>query len=129
MKVREIREAYEELSSSFSKTARTLAISGIAIAWLFMPKFEGQKCMFVLTILAIFAFVFMLIADLLQNYFLSKIWYLYYIRMKDLKKEEDDEIKEPEGNNKIGWFLYHSKLWLLIGGYSLLAICFVSLIF
>lgn len=129
MKLSEIRQAYEELSGAFSKTARTLAISGIAIAWLFMPKFEGQKYMFVLTILAIFTFVFMLIADLLQNYFLSKIWYLYYIRMKDLKKEEDDEIKEPEGNNKIGWFLYNSKLWLLIGGYSLLAICFVSLVF
>lgn len=74
-------------------------------------------------------YVVMLIADLLQNYFLSKIWYAYYIRMKELKKEEDDDIKEPEGNNKVGWFLYDCKFWFLLSGYLLLAICFISLLY
>lgn len=129
MKLREIREAYEELSGSFSKTARTLAISGIAIAWLFLPYFKSQKHVLFLIILAICVFVFMLLADILQNYILSKKWYHFYILMKDVHhKDEEDEIKEDEKKNTLGWLLYDSKLWLLIAGYGLLMVCFVLLL-
>lgn len=129
MKVREIREAYEELSGTFSKTSRTLALSGIAIAWFFMRYFTGHRCMLVLIVLAICAFVIMLLADLLQNYVLSKRWYSYYVTMKEVHhKDEDDDIKEDEKKNCFAWLLYDLKFWLLLSGYLLLAICFVALI-
>lgn len=129
MKVREIREAYEELSGSFSRTARTLALSGVAMAWFFMPYFKGHNSIFILNVLAICAFVFMIFADLLQNYILSKTWYSFYKRMRDLRKDEEDDVKEDENKNNIGWFLYDCKFWLLLSGYLLLAICFISLLF
>ena len=129
MKVREIREAYEELSGTFSKTARTLALSGIAIAWFFMRYFTGHKGMLVFVVLAICAFVLMILADLLQNYILSKIWYRYYKTMKEVyHKGEEDEVKEDEGKNKFAWLLYDVKFWLLLSGYVLLAICFFILL-
>ena len=129
MKLREIREAYEELSGTFSRTSRTLALSGIAIAWFFMRYFTAQRSMLVLVVLALCAFVLMLLADLLQNYILSKIWYRYYKTMKEVhNKNEEDEIKENEGKNKFAWLLYDAKFWLLLIGYVLLAICFLSLL-
>jgi len=126
MKVREIREAYEELSSTFSKTSRTLALSGIAIAWFFMRYFTEHRYILILIVLSICAFVIMLLADLLQNYILSKRWYSYYITMKETyHKGEDDDIKEDEQKNSFAWFLYDLKFWILLSGYILLAICFV----
>ena len=129
MKLREIREAYEVLSGTFSKTSRTLALSGIAIAWFFMPYFKGYNKMLVFNVLAICAFVLVLLGDLLQNYILSKKWYSYYTKMKDIHhKDEEDDIKEPEDDNKIGWLLYDCKFWVLLTGYVLLAICFIILL-
>lgn len=127
MKLREIREAYEELSGSFSKTARTLALSGIAIAWFFMPYFKEHRLMISLSVMAICTFVVMILADLLQNYILSKKWYNFYITMKDVhRKDEEDEVKEDEDKNKIGWLLYDAKFYLLIIGYLFLVFCFVA---
>lgn len=129
MKLSEIREAYEVLSGTFSKISRTLALSGIAIGWFFMPYFKGYNSMLALNVLAIFAFVLVLLCDLLQNYILSRIWYAYYLKMKEVHhKDEDDDVKEPEHLNNVGWVLYHSKFWLLLSGYVLLAICFIILL-
>lgn len=129
MKISEIRQAYEELSSTFSKTARTLALSGIAIAWFFMPYFKGAKYMLSLDVFAICLFVLVLLSDLLQNYILSKKWYAYYKQMKvEYNKEEGSEIKEPENKNRIGWFLYDLKFWLLLVSYIFLAVCFILFI-
>lgn len=129
MKIREIREAYEALSGTYSKSSRTLALSGVAIVWLFMPYFKESKMLMVINLLAACSFVLMIFADLLQNYILSKVWYSYYKRMKEVfKKDEEDDVKEDEKKNKIGWLLYDAKFWLLIVGYSLLIICFFGYI-
>ena len=128
MKLKEIREAYEALSGTFSKTSRTLALTGIAIVWLFMPYFNELRLLFIVNLIAACAFVLMIFADLLQNYILSKMWYHYYKRMKEtFKKNEDDDLKEDENKNKIGWILYDLKFCLLIIGYVALFICFVRL--
>lgn len=125
MKISEIRKAYETLSGTFSKTARALALSGIAIAWLFMPYFEKNRNMRCFIILAICVFVIMILCDLLQNYYLSKTWYAYYIRMKeDFGKDENTDVKEDEKKNSFAWLLYDIKFYLLIVGYVLLAIGF-----
>ena len=127
MKVSEIREAYEALSGTFSKTSRTLALSGVAIVWFFMPYFKESKALMVINLLAACAFVLMIFSDLIQNYILSIIWYRYYKRMKvSFDKNEEDEVKEDEGKNKIGWLLHKVKFWLLILGYLMIFICFIG---
>ena len=129
MKLEEIRKSYEDISRTFSNTVRSLAISGIAIAWLFMTK-ENYDIMLYLLIAGMFFFIITLFADLIQNYQLSITCYEYYLLMKDkFRKEEDDEVKEPEDKNKWGWILYKGKLWTLVGGYLLMLVYFVSFIF
>lgn len=129
MKLKEIREAYEVLSGTFSNASRTLALSGIAIGWFFMHYFKDHKLIIILNIIAICAFVLMVLADLLQNYILSKRWYDYYIEMKEkYHKDEEEDVKENEKLNDIGWTLYHCKFWLLLAGYILVALCFGALV-
>lgn len=128
MTLEEIRKSYEDISRTFSNTVRNLAISGIAIAWLFMTK-ENNSIMLYVLIVAMFFFIITLFADLIQNYQLSITWYRYYVLMKEkFGKKEDDEVKEPEDNNKWGWLLYKGKLWTLIFGYVMIIVYFVSLL-
>lgn len=121
MKLEEIRKGYEETSGTFSSTVRTLAISGTAIAWLFMTK-EIVSESSILIIIALGLCVLTLIADLLQNYILSIKWYNFYKQMRDKGKNEDEEVDEPENKNKWGWYLYHAKLGTLIIGYILIVV-------
>lgn len=128
MKLEEIRKDYEDLSRTFSSTVRSLAISGIAISWLFMSKGDINAMKFVL-IAALSFFIITLFADLIQNYQLSLTWYNYYVLMKEkFGKHENDEVKEPEQKNNLGWLLYKAKLWTLILGYILIFVYFVQLI-
>lgn len=82
MTLEEIRKSYEDISRTFSNTVRNLAISGIAIAWLFMTKENGGIMLYVL-IAAMSFFIITLFADLIQNYQLSITWYRYYVLMKE----------------------------------------------
>lgn len=128
MKLKEIREAYEDMSRTFSSTVRTLAISGIAIGWLFIDK-GCQRSIIIVLFLAILFFVLTLFADLIQNRSLSLKWYEYYQMMKDVHhKDEKDDIKEPEYKNKWGWRIYRVKFWMLVFGYILIFIGFVMFI-
>lgn len=125
MKLNEIREAYEDMSRTFSSTVRTLAISGIAIGWLFIDKGCQQSIIIVLFVALLF-FVLTLFADLIQNRSLSLKWYKYYQMMKDVyHKDEEADISEPEHNNKWGWRIYRAKFWTLIIGYVLVLFAFV----
>lgn len=128
MKLEDIRKSYEDLSRTFSKVVRNLAISGIAIAWLFMTK-EDTGTMPLVLIAAMFFFIITLFADLIQNYQLSIIWYNYYILIKGKHgKDESEDVKEPENKNKWGWRLYKGKLWTLVAGYILIIVYFICLI-
>jgi Ca2+/Na+ antiporter len=125
MKLKEIREAYEDTSRTFSSTVRTLAISGIAIGWLFIDK-GCQRFIVIVLFFALLLFVLTLFADLIQNWSLSLQWYDYYDTMKvKYHKAEEDEISEPENKNKWGWRFYKVKFWTLIGGYFLIIISFL----
>lgn len=120
MKLREIREAYEDLSRTCSNTIRNLSISGIAISWLFMFKecVSNTSC-FLKT--AFILFVLTLFFDLLQNFYLSIVWYIFYKEEKEKEPvNEDIEVQEQESNNTLGWLLYGLKLISLITGYILI---------
>lgn len=128
MKLKEIRKDYEDLSRTFSSTVRNLAISGIAISWLFMSKGDIDTLKSLLIVALVF-FIITLFADLIQNYMLSITWYNYYILMKEkFGKNEEDEVKEPEEKNQLGWLLYKVKLWTLVLGYILIFVYFIRLL-
>lgn len=128
MKLKEIRKDYEDLSRTFSSTVRNLAISGIAISWLFMSKGDIDTLKSMLIVALVF-FIITLFADLIQNYMLSITWYKYYILMKEkYGRNEEDEVKEPEEKNQLGWLLYKIKLWTLVLGYILIFVYFIRLL-
>ena len=128
MKLEDIRKSYEDLSRTFSNTVRNLAVSGIAIAWLFMTKENTGTMLFVL-LAAFTLFIITLFADLIQNYQLSITWYNYYTLMKEKHgKDECDNVKEPENKNKLGWYLYKGKLWTLVLGYIFIFVYFINLL-
>ena len=128
MKLKEIRKDYEDLSRTFSSTVRNLAISGIAISWLFMSKVDIDTLKSMLIVALVF-FIITLFADLIQNYMLSITWYKYYILMKEkYGRNEEDEVKEPEEKNKLGWILYKGKLLTLVIGYVLIFVYFIMLL-
>ena len=121
MTLREIREAYEDLSRTCSSTIRSLALSGIAISWLFIKE-EVYGCSKLLYILAMVFFVFSLFSDLMQSYSLSKKWYKFYSEKRKQGVKEEEEVNEPEEENKYGWFLYRFKLIMLIGSYVMIVL-------
>ena len=128
MKLKEIRKDYEDLSRTFSSTVRNLAISGIAISWLFMSKGDIDTLKSMLIVALVF-FIITLFADLIQNYMLSITWYKYYILMKEkYGRNEEDEVKEPEEKNKLGWISYKGKLLTLVIGYVLIFVYFIMLL-
>lgn len=121
MKLREIREAYEDHSRTCSSSIRNLALSGIAISWLFIKE-EMYGCSKLLYILAMVFFVFSLFSDLMQSYSLSKTWYKFYSEKRKQGVKEEEEVNEPEEENNNAWFLYRFKLIMLIGGYVMVVI-------
>lgn len=121
MTLREIREAYEDHSRTCSSSIRNLALSGIAISWLFIKE-EMYGCSKLLYILAITVFVFSLFADLMQCYFLSTTWHKFYTEKRKQGVKEDDEVDEPEEENKHGWFLYNFKLVTLFMGFTMIVV-------
>lgn len=121
MKLREIREAYEDLSRTCSSTIRSLALSGIAISWLFIKE-EVYGCSKLLYILAMVFFVFSLFSDLMQSYSLSQTWYKFYSEKRKQGVKEEEEVNEPEEENNNAWFLYRFKLIMLIGGYVMIVL-------
>lgn len=121
MKLREIREAYEDLSRTCSSTIRSLALSGIAISWLFIKE-EMYGCSKLLYILAMVFFVFSLFSDLMQSYSLSTAWYKFYRKKREQGVKEEEEVNEPEEENNNAWFMYRFKLIMLIGGYVMIVL-------
>ena len=116
------------MSRTFSSTVRTLAISGIAIGWLFIDK-GCQRSIVIVFFFALLLFVLTLFADLIQNRSLSLQWYDYYETMKEKHhKAEEDEISEPENKNAWGWRLYKAKFWTLLSGYILIFVGFIMYI-
>ena len=90
MKLEEIRKSYEDLSRTFSNTVRHLCISGIAIVWLFLTKYNVDTIPTVLAFALLF-FIITLFADIIQNYYLSITWYNYYTLMKDKYNKQNLE--------------------------------------
>lgn len=94
-----------------------------------MQNFQGHNWIIIFDILAIIAFVITILFDLSQNFILSIKWYDYYYKMKEkYHKDEDEEVKEKEDINDIGWLLYKCKFGVLVIGYCLLAVCFISFV-
>ena len=108
MKSKEYLNTYYEFSGLASSTARPLAITGIAIIWLFSS--DGGTTTYTLPQQLLFPtvlLIFSLTCDLLQYVVATIIW--RYFAMKF----EAEHQKDIENNEKIERDFSHSKWWEL----------------
>ena len=108
MNLKEIREAYEELSSTLSSVIRQINFAGIAIIWIFVGK-EGKAIdQFLLS--ASLLVVISIILDVLQYLIGTVIWHIIYI-YKHTKDTEDEyqKVRDREWINFITWACLYVK--------------------
>lgn len=120
MNLKEIREAYEELSRKLSDVNRQLCFAGIALIWIFNATKNSislPKDLY----LPMFLLVISLGLDIVQ-YFISTIfWYGYYLRKKSHEFEDEKvKVQEPEWLNVLPWTVLIVKFFVLFAAYILI---------
>lgn len=128
MKLKEIRDDYEELSGKASDLNRKLIYSGIAIVWLFHLNFDVSTINNNVDVipealhLPLLLFCMSLGVELFQLFFSTVVWYLYYCwKRRGCRDESTFEVNEPEWFNVIPWIAWVSKISLTIWAYYELA--------
>ena len=130
MKLSEIRKDYEELSGILSKLNRQLAFAGIAIVWLFRTTDNtGTTSIEPSMLTPIMYFVISFAFDLLQYFWQSLSWYIYYWWKRCNGKKEDEDMNEPEWPNFIAWMMFVVKVIALIIAYRSLGIFLYNKLF
>jgi hypothetical protein len=117
MKLKEIREAYEELSGIASKLSRQLAFAGIGMIWIFRVSTGEQTSVPDGLLWPSILLISSLGIDLFQYLAQSITWYIYYIYQRKKNVKEDDEVNEPEWPNYPTWGLFFAKIIIMITAY------------
>jgi hypothetical protein len=120
MKLKEIREAYEELSGAASKLTRQLALAGIGMIWIFRV-FTGEHTSIPDGLLwPSILLVSSLGIDLFQYLAQSITWYIYYFSQRKKNVKEDEYVNEPEYLNYPASVLFFAKIDVMIIAYATL---------
>jgi hypothetical protein len=117
MKLSDVRDAYEGLSSKASDIIRQLSLAGIALVWLF--KSGGASAPILdkpLLRAALFIFVALLI-DLVQYLSGATIWFLYFRAKEKKGLTLDAETKAPEWLNWPAWTFFYLKAAAMLIAY------------
>ena len=118
MKLSEIREDYEELSGLLSRFNRQLAFAGIGIVWLFRATDKtGSTSIDPQLLTPVLCFVISFGFDLLQYFWQSLVWYIYYWFNRNKGIKEDTEMNEPEWPNIVAWLMFIIKVSALMAAY------------
>lgn len=132
MKLSELQERRRDASTAASNQVRTLALSGLAVVWLFTADFFKKKAAARPSeILAIAGAVFAaaLLFDLFQLVLRAvSLWAVYHRRWKKLEGTDgadDAEILVGDWPNRLTTPPFFLKLAALLSGYVCLAIYFV----
>lgn len=121
LKLSEIRQAYEELSTSASNVCRQLCFAGIGIIWIY-NKEESSVSLPDELQCPLFLLVLSLSIDILQYVIQTIFWYVIYcFNRKPNQLEDDIEISENEFLNILPWLFWLSKIVVMIIAYYLLA--------
>lgn len=125
MKLRELWDNYDYYTSELSKTFRTLAVSGAAIAWFFKSENFSFPNFILLSLVFLVAFF---IADIIQ-YFVAAIRIKKYARSKEkemykkkIEYNSETEIEVPEWLDNWPFTLFCIKSGLILAAYIFILI-------
>lgn len=109
MNLKEVREAYEELSGLLSSVVRQINFAGIAIIWIFVDK---DKNIVPQLLLKSSLFVVVSICfDALQYFISTLVWHITYVykHEPDGRKDEEITVRDSEWKSVISWILLYLK--------------------
>lgn len=126
MKLKEIRDDYEELTGKVSELNRKCIYAGIAVIWLFRISTPTDTTIPEQLREALFYLVMSLGIDVFQYILLGGFWYLYYQCKKnhlatEVDNVEDEDVNEPEFVNNLTMLPWFGKIVLTIMGYIQIA--------
>lgn len=120
MTVKELREAYEEISAILSGINRQLCFAGIAIVWIFNKSSEGVNIPDDLYC-PILLFVSSLFLDVFQYVYQTIVTYVLFLDYKFRKKKKDDDsVGENEAWYYPSWAFFILKILALVSGYVMI---------
>ena len=120
MKLEKFRETYRECSGKASEVTRTLALSGVALIWVFAIQGDsGYKLPRGLLWPSVLI-VLTLLLDLLQYVFHSLIYGAYARILEHRETSEDTELAAPPWFNWPALVCFWSKLGTIAWAYAVL---------
>jgi hypothetical protein len=124
MKLEKVREEIYYFSQKAGEASQKLALSGIAIIWLFKST-DGSVNTFPLHLYwSLLLFIATLFIEFIHYLIFAPIWAIYYKKMyneihKTKKVDvESHEVPQPAAQNQFGWFLFGAKAITLLLGYA-----------
>ncbi|MDX2355215.1 hypothetical protein [Stutzerimonas xanthomarina] len=131
-KLSKFREYHYESTAKVSDNTRTLALSAIAIVWLFKAQNDGQYQVPVELQLPLFLVVLAMALDFFQYVYRSIVWHIIF-RSKEssLQAKEITEETELYVNawvNFMAYLFFYSKIGVLSLAYALLLSYFLKMV-
>jgi hypothetical protein len=112
----EISKAISDHTDKITQLINTLALSGVAIVWLFIDKVNGNMSANILMIIALTLFIISILLTLTQLL-------LGLIAFQSLWNNPDSPLKNI---SLFTWILFYLKVGILFIGFVCLAIAFIS---
>jgi hypothetical protein len=125
MKLENVREAYETLSSKASEIVRQLSLAGIALVWLFKSGTPEAPVIEKQLVRAALLIILALFCDLLQYLVGTAVWAIYFRHKEDRGTAETDDFTASPYLNWPTWGLFCLKSAMMLLAYVLYIIPFL----
>jgi len=111
MKLEDAKTAFYEASATLSENARKLCFAGIAIVWIFKvgDKNAGGIAFSTDLLWPLGAFIMGLALDVLQYFYKSTAWWLYYA-VKHKTTADEKEVQPPGVINFLTFVFFYAKV-------------------
>jgi hypothetical protein len=121
MKLKEVKEAYQDCSRILSSNVRNLCFAGIAVVWVFRVGTDIPDVL----LIPLLCFVVSLSLDLSQYIVSSIIWWAFYL-IKEKSLDDEDETRAPKHINLPAELLLLFKVVAVCVGYLFIARFLIS---
>ena len=123
MKLSEYKKKSDEYTSKASDIIRQMLLGAIGLVWLFKETENGISRIDQFLLYPLLTVSVGLVFDLMQYVVAGKIWKDFFVKNEKYFKESmtpDPEIKAPRKFNRVIYFFYWGKIFLMVMTYLLI---------
>lgn len=132
MKICEYKDTYEYFSGKLSDITRNLSFMGFGVVWILIGGLDGFKLGFIPPILKWVLGILVLyqILDISHYVYQTITWYNYFRKLEKENGEtcERCDFTAPEEYAERAWYIYWSKIAIVVAAFILLLIYIIQLI-